>query len=638
MSNVIRIKRTTTSNRPSSLANSELAMIEGSQTLVVGIGTGGAGGSATSIVDVGGVGAFLGLSSSLTQTAAGNYTFTGTVSLGAATATTPDVGDDSTKVATTAWVKDQGYLTSEAYTGTATSVGLSLPDLFSVSGSPVTSSGTLSATLATQTANAVFAGPTTGSAAAPGFRSLVAADIPDLSGTYLTTTTASTTYAPINSPTFTGTPASVTPASNDDSTAIATTAYVKAQNYITGNQTVALSGDATGSGTTAITVTIANDAVTNSKLANMATGTLKGRATASTGDPEDLTASDVKTLLAIVHTDLSDFDSGVQANRLDQMAAPTSAVSMNSQKLTNVATPTDANDAANKAYVDAARSGLDVKQSVRAATTANITLSGEQTIDGVSVAAGDRVLVKNQSTGSENGIYVCAAGAWSRATDADVDAEVTPGLFTFVEEGTVAADSGWVLTTNGAITVGTTSLAFAQFSGTGSITAGNGLTKTGSTLDVVGTANRITVAADSIDIASTYAGQNTIVTVGTITTGVWNGTTIAVANGGTGATDAETARSNLGLAIGTNVQAYDAELAALAGLTSAADKVPYFTGAGAASVTDFTSFGRSLVDDVDAAAGRTTLGLGTMATQAASNVAITGGTIDGMTIDGGTYS
>ena len=505
MASTIRIKRRAAASgagAPSSLANAELAFNEASNILYYGKGVD----EGAVVIAIGGDGAYLGLSSGLTQTVAGTYTFSGNVTfsgttgLGAATATTPDNNDDSTRVATTAWVLDR---IGAFGAGTVSSVGLSLPNIFTVTGSPVTSSGTLTASLATQTANQIFAGPTTGSAAAPGFRSLVAADIPDISATYLTVTTAASTY-------------------------------------LTANQTVTLSGDATGSGATAITVTIANDAVTNAKLANMATGTLKGRATASTGDPEDLSASDVKTLLAIVHTDLSDFDTGVQANRLDQMAAPTSAVSMNSQKLTNVATPTDANDAANKAYVDAARSGLDVKASVRVATTANITLSGEQTIDGVSVVAGDRVLVKNQDTGSQNGIYVCAAGSWSRATDADVDAEVTPGMFAFVEEGTANADSGWVLTTDGSITVGTTSLAFAQFSGTGQITAGDGLTKSGSTLNVVGTADRITANADSIDIASTYAGQSSIVTVGTLTSGALGTgfTAVAVAQGGLGLTSA----------------------------------------------------------------------------------------------------
>jgi hypothetical protein len=144
------------------------------------------------------------------------------------------------------------------------------------------------------------------------------------------------------------------------------------------------------------------------------------------------------------------------------------------------------------------------------------------------------VLVKDQSTASVNGIYVVAASTWSRSTDADTDAEVTSGMFTFVEEGTVNADSGWVLSTNNPIVVGSTSLTFAQFSGSGQITAGAGLTKTGNTIDAVGTSNRITVNADSIDIASTYVGQTSITTLGTIGTGTWNGSVIGATYGGTG--------------------------------------------------------------------------------------------------------
>jgi hypothetical protein len=171
--------------------------------------------------------------------------------------------------------------------------------------------------------------------------------------------------------------------------------------------------------------------------------------------------------------------------------------------ITLAADPTNALHAATKQYVDATATGLDVKASVRAATTGNITLSGTQTIDGVSVVAGNRVLVKDQSTGSQNGIYVVAAGAWTRATDFDSDAKVTPGAFTFVEQGTASADSGWVLTNDGTVTVGTTALTFSQFSGAGQITAGAGLTKNGNIIDVVtANAGRIVVNADNIDLAT----------------------------------------------------------------------------------------------------------------------------------------
>ena len=140
-----------------------------------------------------------------------------------------------------------------------------------------------------------------------------------------------------------------------------------------------------------------------------------------------------------------------------------------------------------KEYVDAVKVGLDFKDSVRVASTANVTVSGPgAAIDGITLSSGDRVLLKNQSTASQNGIYVFngAASALTRATDADSSTEVTAGMFVFVEEGTVNADQGFVLTTDGSITVGSTSLSFTQFSGAGQIVAGDAMTKTGNQLDV----------------------------------------------------------------------------------------------------------------------------------------------------------
>jgi hypothetical protein len=191
-------------------------------------------------------------------------------------------------------------------------------------------------------------------------------------------------------------------------------------------------------------------------------------------------------------------------NKLHDFALATASVDLNNQKITNLTDPTNPQDAANKRYVDAAVVGIDWKPSVRVATTAAITLAtgleNGDTLDGVTLATGNRVLVKNQVDATENGIYVVAAsGAPSRSTDADTSAEITAAFAVFVEEGTVNVDSGWVLTNNGTITVGTTALTFTQFTGLGQITAGAGLTKTANTLDVIG-GDGITVNADSVVI------------------------------------------------------------------------------------------------------------------------------------------
>jgi hypothetical protein len=272
---------------------------------------------------------------------------------------------------------------------------------------------------------------------------------------------------------------------------------------------ISLTGDVTGtassfngSANASISATLANSGVsagTHTKV----TVDSKGRVTVGA----NLEASDIPTLTA---SKVSDFDSQVRTSRLDQMAAPSASVSLNSQKITSLAEPSASTDAATKNYVDGAITSL---------------------VDGAP--------------------------------------------------------------------------------------------------DLLNTLNEIAAAiADDANYATT------------MTTAL--GEKLVKASNLSDLTDASAARTNLGLAIGTNVQAYDGTLAALAGVTVAADKVIYATGADAFATSDLSSFGRSLIDDADASAARTTLGLGTIATQAASSVAITGGTISGVTIsdstlDGGTF-
>jgi hypothetical protein len=245
----------------------------------------------------------------------------------------------------------------------------------------------------------------------------------------------------------------------------------------------------------------------------------------------------------------------------------TGTVDVTGARITAVGTPTQATDAATKAYVDSVAEGLHIHASVKAATTGNITLSGAQTIDGVSVVAGDRVLVKNQTSQAENGIYVVDSGAWTRAEDYNTVAEIQTGDFVFVSGGTTYDSTSWVQI-NTVTTLGTDAIEWLQFSGAGTFLAGQGLELDGTTFNVlIGDAleftgtNAINLAAtvagaglsltsgvlavetdgttiavvnDEVQIASTYVGQSSITTLGTITTGTLNGTTIGTAYGGTG--------------------------------------------------------------------------------------------------------
>ena len=518
MANTIRIKRRAAggaAGAPASLENAELAFNEQDNTLYYGTGTGGAGGSATSVIAIAGPGTFAPLASPALT--------------GNPTAPTQTVGDSSTKVATTAFVNAE-IANDVVRSDTATDIKMN---------------GTQAAGTNSTLARSDHVHP------------------------------SDTAKANLASPTFTGTPAAPTAAVDTNTTQLATTAFVLAQ--ASGSNGAALGTAATG------------------------TSTRYARADHVHAMPT-----------------------------LSQVGAPSADVSMNSFKITGLAAPTADTDAATKLYVDSAVQGLDPKASVKAATTANIaSLSGTLTVDTVALVAGDRVLVKDQSTASQNGIYVVAAGAWSRATDMDAWAEV-PSAYVFVEQGSTNADVGYVCTSDAGGTLGSTAITWVQFNGASNVVAGAGLTKTGNQLDI-GTAStgRIVVNADNIDLASGVIGTPgtyksvTIDTYGRVTAGT-NPTTLS----GYGITDA---------------QALDATLTALAGVTTAADTLIYATAADTFTTTSLTAAGRALLDDADAAAQRTTLGLGTIATQAASNVTISGGSItnlttfDGITIDGGTF-
>lgn len=216
------------------------------------------------------------------------------------------------------------------------------------------------------------------------------------------------------------------------------------------------------------------------------------------------------------------------------------------------ATPSADTDVANKAYVDSVAQGLDIKASCLYTTTNNITLSGLATQAGgdwpSTLTVGDRILVKNQSNQAQNGIYAAASGGWTRTADMNNWAEV-PGAFTFIESGATLSATGWVTTAGPTGTIGATNMPWTQFSGAGTYTAGDGLQLISNQFSVKLNGTSLDATSSGLRISTTWPGQTSITTLGTIGTGVWEATDVGVLHGGTGASDAAGARANLSAAV-----------------------------------------------------------------------------------------
>ena len=278
-------------------------------------------------------------------------------------------------------------------------------------------------------------------------------------------------------------------------------------------------------------------------------------------------------------------------------------------------------------------------------STSGVIEISRNTIDGVDITDGSNTVAINASSGTEN--YTLTLPGNDGGSNQVLTTNGSGVLSWTTPSGTLAAtgspaDGQVSVWTSGTELEGDAALTFATASDTLNIGASNDGTLTIGGVTIINNAGSGAVALSGINsldatteatIEAAIDTLSNLTSIGTIATGVWAATDVAVAHGGTGASSAGDARTNLGLVIGTNVQAYDADLAAIAGLTSAANKIPYFTGSGAAAVADFTAFGRSIVDDADAGAVRTTIGVDAAGTDNSTNVTLAG-SLDYLTISG----
>ena len=518
------------------LVNGTLATLAGTETLSNKTiaastlsGTVSGGGNQINNVIVGASTPLAGTFTTLTATTA-NVTGVATLATGAVLNTPASM--TATNITGTAAGLTAGNVTTNAnLTGDVTSVGnattlTNAPVIAKVLTGYVSGAGTVAATDSILQAiqklngndatNANLTGAITSVGNATSLGSFSSANL----ATALTDETGTGANVFATSPTLV-TPALGTPASGIMTNVTGTAAGLTAGNVTTNAN---LTGDVTSVGNATTLATVATAGSTGSSTAiPVITINAKGLTTSIS------TAAVVAPAGTLTGATLA---SNVLASSLTSLGT---IASLTATAGTVATTPSGNTDIANKLYVDTVAQGLDTKMSCIAATTANITLSGTQTVDGVVLIATDRVLVKNQTASAANGIYLCAAGAWTRTTDADTWDELR-SAFVFVEKGTLYADTGWTCTIDSGGTLGTTAVTWAQFSGAGSYTAGTGLTLTGTAFSLTSpvattlggtnltsfTANGVMYASSTSALATgsvfTYSANGNLV-VGVPTTG-----------------------------------------------------------------------------------------------------------------------